>query len=236
MHELNNPPSETGFVTSREWYVVDFDQVDGLIAPNRLVLRITDYSQQQMAQALVVIERVVIETESFDEDKPRPAPVFGSNSASVLPQKVKFAEVTVCDSSDSSNAVHTQIESPIIRDKPIGQPVSTQVFLSSTDHRLPPRATSDARYMNTGLNHGERLNGQDVHYVVINGTVASRPLVDEEDYLIPKHSRESSEQGEPHLVSKSSQNLFMCGSSLYMQCILDGISPTEMSMHVSDLH
>ncbi|KAA3674622.1 uncharacterized protein DEA37_0005202 [Paragonimus westermani] len=117
----------------------------------------------------------------------------------MLPRDVKIAEVTVCDSSDSSNAVHTQIESPVITDTPVGLPVTTQILLSSSDHRLPPRATSDTRYMNTELNYEERLNGRDVYYPEISSTAARQPQVGEEHHLIAQDSHKLRDQSEPQL-------------------------------------
>ncbi|KAF8561127.1 hypothetical protein P879_07138 [Paragonimus westermani] len=139
------------------------------------------------------------DTASFGEDKPRPAPVFGSDSTSMLPREVKTAEVTVCDSPDSSNAVHSQTQSPVITDTPISRPVSTQIFLSSPDHRLPPRAASDTRHTNTELNYGGRSNGRDVYYPDVSSTAARQPLVDEEHQLIAQYSRELRQQSEPQL-------------------------------------
>ncbi|KAF7233885.1 hypothetical protein EG68_12573 [Paragonimus skrjabini miyazakii] len=154
----------------------------------------------------------------------------------MLPRDVKTSEVTVCDSPDSSNALHSQTQSPIITDTPISRPVSTQIFLSSPDHRLPPRAASDTRHMNTELNYVGRSNDRDVCYPENNSTVARQPLVDEEHQLIAQYSRELRQQSEPQLVSESTQNLITYGSSVYMLCILRGISSLEMNIHVLDSH
>ncbi|VDP77982.1 unnamed protein product [Echinostoma caproni] len=147
----------------------------------------------------------------FSEDKPRPAPKFGSDLASLLPRD------TTSETSSGRGELYkgSALESPEpsfvhaptsnIMEPVISRPTSTQLHSTTENHPLP-RAASDTRqitYAYGDMNAtAEPYRGEETGLSTMHPGRGSAPIADDEHHLIAKYSRELRQQSEPELTPR----------------------------------
>ncbi|TGZ69732.1 hypothetical protein CRM22_003571 [Opisthorchis felineus] len=149
---------------------------------------------------------------SFGEDKPRPAPTFGSDLVSLLPRDSALLDSSPFKRNDWSKGgdsigtpddqiVRSQAQAPGAIEPPISRPSSSQIP-HSPEYRLPPRAASDTRQFQRGtLSNGTGVTGRSTfpksQFSRLQHTNAID--IDDEHNLIAQYSNELRQQSEPDL-------------------------------------
>ncbi|CAH8459653.1 unnamed protein product [Dicrocoelium dendriticum] len=144
------------------------------------------------------------DTGTFAEDKPRPAPTFGSDLSSLIPREPDYGAQTggksglVRDSFDSVGISSSISRTPVAVEPLISRPMSSQIPVAHLTEQpnLPPRAASDTRQLVVNQ-YGSRDRRS--NEMLVGRQRSLEPLVDDEHQLIAHYSRELRQQTDPNL-------------------------------------
>lgn len=144
------------------------------------------------------------DTGPFSEDKPRPAPTFGSDLSSLIPRESDYGKQSdgkgglVRESFESIEPCSSNSPTPVAVEPLISRPMSSQIPMAplSEQPSLPPRAASDTRQLIYGQYGGRDRRSNEK---LVGPQRSLEPLVDDEHQLIARYSNELRQQIDPTL-------------------------------------